>query len=97
MGLFATAREIYLVAKDDATLEANVRSEHSSLASLLVTDGETAFELTSSTVNGQSFSGTRSMTKLQRLRMLGAVVKMLDSEVAVRTDGQARFSSHGDC
>ena len=94
MALFDTAREIYLVAKDDATLAANIQTEYSSLASSLVTDGETAFELTSATVNGQSFSGTRSMTKLQRLRMLGQVVAMLDLAAAYSSEGKAQFTEH---
>ena len=96
MGLFATAREIYLVAKDNATLAAAVQTEYDALASALVTDSETAFELTSGTVNGQSFSGTRTMTKAQRLRMLGVVVKMLDAGAAVSSDGKASFLNHGD-
>lgn len=95
MAIFDTARDIYLVAKDDAAFAAVVRSEHASLAQSLVNDSETAFELTSATVNGQTFSGTRSMTKAQRLRMLGQVVRMLDLAASFRGDGQAQFTEQG--
>lgn len=98
MSLFATAREIYLVAKDNATLAAAVTTERDALASSLVNDSETAFEITNATVNGQSFGGTRTMSKLQRLRMLGLVAKMLSEGAAFRTDSRASFSPHhGDC
>lgn len=91
MALFDLAREIYLVAKNDATLAAAVQTEYDALAAAFVNDSETAFELTSATVNGQSFSGSRTMTKAQRLRMLGQVVKMLAASASVTSEGQAAF------
>lgn len=95
MALFDVARQIYLVAKDNPTVATQVKTERDSLAASLVTDAETAFELTSSTVNGQSFAGTRTMTKGQRLRMLGLVIKMLDENATVSTEGRAEFTEYG--
>lgn len=95
MAIFDVARQIYLVAKDDATLSAQVRTEYESLASSFVNDGETAFELTSATVNGQSFSGNRTMTKGQRLRMLGLVIKMLSEDAAFSSEGKADLGTYG--
>jgi len=97
MALFDTAREIYLVAKDDATLAAAVTAERAALAAAFVNDSETAFELTNATVAGQTFGGTRSMTKRQRLAMLGMVVKMLSESAAFSSEGKASFQDHGNC
>lgn len=96
MGLHSVAREIYLVAKDDNHLAAKIRTERASLADSIATDSDAAFELTSATVNGQTYGGQRSMTKIQRLTMLGQVVKMLDLNMAASSDGKASFSSYGD-
>lgn len=93
MAIFDVARDIYLVAKDDEELADAVRAERASLAASIITDGG-AFELTSSTVAGQSFSGTRSMTKAQRLRMLGLVVKMLDNEANFSSESKAYFAEN---
>jgi len=76
---FETAQEIYLALMDDTTAEAEIRAERKSLAREAYRNGNFAFELTSSTVNGQSFSGNNTMTKADRLKMLGAVVKMFDN------------------
>lgn len=92
MSIFSTARQIYLVAKDDPTLAAKVRAERSSLALSFVDDPGALFELTSSTVNGQSFSGELNMTKKDKLAMLGQVVAMLDAESSGNIDSRARFS-----
>lgn len=95
MALFDVAREIYLVAKDDPSIETALREKCASLASDIATNSEAAFELTSSTVNGQSFSGTRTMTKQQHLRMLGQVVRMLDASAAVSSTARADMGEHG--
>ena len=73
------ARTIYLTLRDDAPAIALMLAEAKSLALSLATDPNTAFELTSSTVNGQTFSGTRSMTNKDRLAMLRLVLRQVES------------------
>lgn len=73
------ARTIYLTLRDDAPAIALMLAEAKSLALSLATDPNTAFELTSSTVNGQTFSGTRSMSNKDRLAMLRLVLRQVES------------------
>jgi hypothetical protein len=73
------ARTIYLTLRDDAPAIALMIAEAKSLALSLATDPNTAFELTSSTVNGQTFSGTRSMSNKDRLAMLRLVLRQVES------------------
>jgi len=76
-------------------MAAAIRTERAALASSIATNSQTAFELTSSTVNGQTFSGTRTMTNMERFRMLGQVVAMLDANKRVGSDGRAYFLNDG--
>lgn len=76
---FSMAQTIYSTLAMDATAEAEIRAEAKALARSVATDSNTAFELTSSTVNGQTFSGTRTMTNMDRLQLLGLVVRMYDA------------------
>ena len=73
------ARTIYLTLRDDASAIAQLRAEAKSLALSLPTDPNTTFQLTSSTVNGQTFSGTRSMSNEDRLAMLRLVLLQVES------------------
>lgn len=58
---------------------AAIRAEFTDLALSLATDPDSAFELTSSTVNGQTFSGKRTMTNQDRLDLLSQVVWSYDN------------------
>jgi len=95
VALFDVARNIYLVAKDDPTFAAALQTKYDALAEEIATTTDAAFELTSSTVNGQSFSGTRTMTKHQHLRMLGLALKMLSKEAAFSSEGKADLGEYG--
>ena len=59
---------------------ASIRAEHTALAVQIATNPDAGFELTSSTINGQTFSGKRTITNEDRLSILAKVVWMLDNE-----------------
>ena len=79
----ASALKIYQTLRHDKTAEATIRAELSSLTLTIATDRNASFELTSSTVNGKSFSGNRSMTNQERMDMLFIVVSMYDRAGAI--------------
>ena len=85
------ARTIYLTLCEDASAIAQLRAEAKSLALALATDPNTAFELTSSTVNGQTFSGTRSMSNKDRLSMIRLVLRQVDSGCPIDLTTRAVF------
>ena len=85
------ARTIYLTLCEDASAIAQLRAESKSLALALATDPNTAFELTSSTVNGQTFSGTRSMSNKDRLAMLRLILRQVESGCPLDTTTRAVF------
>ena len=73
------AQTIYATLATNKTAEAEIRAEAISLARSIAVDSNKSFELTSSTVNGQTFSGTRTMSNMQRLQLLGLIVNMYDA------------------
>lgn len=85
------ARTIYLTLRDDVSAIAKLRAEASSLALALATDPNTAFELTSSAVNGQMFSGTRSMSNKDRLAMLRLILRQVEQGCPLDTTTRAVF------
>ena len=85
------ARNIYLAVRNDSTATAEIRTAHSELATAMATDRDASFDLTSSTVNGQSFAGVRNMTNAQRFNMLSLVVSMLDEAEAVSNESFPKF------
>ena len=85
------ARTIYLTVKDDALAVAAIRAEAASLALSLATSPDAAFELTSSTVNGQTFSGRRTMSNTERLALLRYVINQIDAGRPLNTDTRAIF------
>jgi hypothetical protein len=88
--MLSTARAIYIATKDDAAAVAAIRTEHSELA-LSIATGDGASDVTSATVNGQSFSAQVTMTKTDRVRLLGLIVKMYDEGAAISSRSRARF------
>ena len=73
------AQTIYATLATNKAAEAEIRAEAISLARSIATDANKSFELTSSTVNGQTFSGTRTMSNLDRLQLLGLIVNMYNA------------------
>lgn len=74
MNVSATARRIYAATKCNPSAVASIRAEFEELALAIAADPDAAFELTSSTVNGQTFSGNRTATNEDRLALLSEIV-----------------------
>jgi len=83
MGAFSEARRAYIAIKDDPAVVAQIRTEHKSLVVASLTTDDFGFDLTSATVNGQTYGGSRSTTKRERLNMLGCLISMLDADARV--------------
>jgi hypothetical protein len=79
VNLATTGNAIYQSIKDDALAIAKIKTEAKNLALSIATDPEASNQITSATVNGQSFSTTSSMTQLQRLQLLRWVIKCSDN------------------
>ena len=79
MDIYSTAKSVYKALKDDVTAIAALRSELASLALEVATSSKGGTEITSATVNGQSFAGTVSMTKSDRLQLLNLVISFVDA------------------
>jgi len=85
------ARSIYQTICDNPAAIASVKAEAGALALSLATDPDASFELTSSTVNGQTFSGRRTMSNGDRLTMLRLILKQVDAGRPMNLDTRAVF------
>ena len=74
MDLHSLGNTIYLALKDDLNSETLIRKERAALALTLATDPDASARVTSSTVNGQSFTVQNEMKSGQRLKLLSHVV-----------------------
>jgi hypothetical protein len=83
--IFNTARSIYTALATDKAAEVQIRTEQKALALSIAIDPSKSFELTSSTVNGQSMSGNRTISNHDRLEILSLVVKMYDNNAVATT------------
>jgi hypothetical protein len=79
MDIPATGNTIYALIKDDAAACAQIRAEAASLALSIATDPNASARITSSTVNGQSFSATGGISQGQRLHLLRWIILCLDN------------------
>jgi hypothetical protein len=85
------ARSIYQTICSNQAAIADIKAEAASLALSLATDPDASFELTSSTVNGQTFSGRRTMSNGDRLTMLRLILKQVDAGRPLNLDTRAVF------
>jgi len=91
MNLLSTARAAYEAIKDDEKIIADLRAERKSLAKSILTDPTYSTQITSASVNGQSFSKTHTTTNGQRLQMLGLVIRMVDLGYAISSKSTPIF------
>jgi len=77
MGSASTSLSIAKAIRYDSAAIANLRAEYSRLAQEIAVDG--GGEITSATVNGQSFSKQPTMTKTERLSLLDQVLWRIDN------------------
>lgn len=82
---------LYSTLKDDATAVASIRAELSALALNVATDASYGLQITSSTVNGQTFAGQGVMSNLERLSMLRAFIRAVDNDTPPTTRTYAAF------
>ena len=93
MNIAETARAIYAAVKDSPVAAAAIRDEFALLALAIATDPNSTATVTSSTVNGQTFSTTETMTNGQRLMVLRHVVLYLDRGRAISSTSISVFNS----
>lgn len=85
------ANILYSTLKDDATAVASIRAELAALALNIATDASYGTQITSATVNGQSYSGQSVMTNLERLSLLRAFIRAVDAGAPPSTRTFAAF------
>ena len=90
MNLQATANRHYFAIKDNPAAQVKVREEFAALSDAMLS-GEASMDITSATVNGQSFSGTTSMTNQERFALLREVIRRLDTGVCYSNRTRAQF------
>jgi hypothetical protein len=91
MSIFRTARTIADALRNDGAAMAKIRDELSALGLSIATDPNASMKITSTTVNGQSFTAAHSMTQSQRLQLLSLVVKMADAGFSPPSEAVAIF------
>lgn len=93
MSIAETARAVYAAVKDTPSAVAAIREELVNLALSIATDPNATAQVTSSTVNGQTFSTSQTMTNGQRLMLLRHVVASLDRGRAISSTAITTFPS----
>ena len=76
MSLYSTARSIFVALQDDEKAISAIRDERKTLALSLATDPNGAMQVTSSTVNGQTFTAMQGLKAMDRLKILSFVCAM---------------------
>jgi hypothetical protein len=82
---------LYDTLRTDTSAVAALRNEAATLAQAIGTNPEKCREITSATVNGQSYGAQVSMNNLQRLAMLRAFLAGVDAGVRPSTRTYACF------
>ena len=89
MNLHSQANKHYCIIADDPEAQAVVREELKALSASLLS-GE-AMNLTSATVNGQTFSGTKANSEGERFNLLREIVRRLDTGQVYSNRTRATF------
>lgn len=82
---------LYSTLKDDASAVAALRAELSTLALKIGTDPGFGTQITSGTINGQSYTGETVLSNMERLAMLRAFIRAVDAGAPPATRTYARF------
>ena len=91
MSIAQTGNAIYSAIKDDPVALQAVRDEYARLALSIATDPNATAQVTSSTVNGQSFSTSHTMSNGARLKLLQWVVECANRGRAISTTAITYF------
>ena len=85
------AQKAYRIFKDNAAKVAEFTAERDSLMSSMMLDPGFGVQITSGTINGQSFAGAATMTNLERLGMLRTFITYVDAGVPPSSRTYAGF------
>lgn len=91
MSIQRTAATLYRALKDDAAAVAALRAERATLAQALALNPEYGREITSATVNGQSYGAEVTMTNQRRLDLLDRFIMAVDAGVPPASRAYAKF------
>ena len=91
MSPLTLARTLYQTLKNNPSAVKAIRAELDSLALNMATNADFGTQITSATVNGQSYAGQSVMTNLDRLAALRAFITAVDTGVPPSSRTQARF------
>ncbi len=91
MGPLQLASILYSTLRDDPVEVAAIRNELKSLAKSMATDASYGTQITSATVNGQSYAGAVTMSNLDRLVALRAFIRAVDNCSPPTSRTYARF------
>lgn len=83
MDVFGAARTIYFATRDNSTAVAQIRAQFTTLALAIATDPASSQTVTSSTINGQTFTAATGMTNGSRLQLLRYIVAMYDRGASI--------------
>lgn len=89
----ALAKIIARATRTNATAMQSIRDEYATIALEIATDPDAGKELTSATVNGQTFSSNTTISKAERLALLDRVVYFYDNGITSTTKTRAIFCS----
>lgn len=91
MNVAETALSIYTALRDNPAALTEIRKERAALALRIATSSNGGMTIVSSTVNGQSFTASNSVTASERLKILSRVCAMADAGIRISNKPVALF------
>lgn len=85
------AKVIAKATRNNAAAMQSIRDEYAAIGLEVATNPDAGREITSATVNGQSFSASVSITKSERLMMLDRVIWFYDNGIPSTSRTRAAF------
>lgn len=92
MSIASMGNSIYVALREDPASLDLIQAEYASLALKITTDPNASAQVTSSTVNGQSFSTSHTMTNGQRIQLLEWVCECRKRGSTISTTAISYFS-----
>ncbi len=94
MAHFDKARTIYYAICDDPHALAAIREARSALALSVATGADGTLQITSATMNGQTFSAMQGLKTTDRLSILGMICAMADAGMVPRKTAIPNFDGN---
>jgi hypothetical protein len=91
MNVVRTGNAIYAAIRSNPVAIQKVRDEYAELALAMAIDPDSTAQVTSSTVNGQTFTTSQTMTNGQRLALLSWVCKCAEIGSPISTTTVSTF------